>query len=106
MKTIDGHVGGSKNNCPRCSDPVKAQKCAFYNADGSLTRYAFACGYLEERMRINLSKEHNTYHVKGFTCESMRVGERVYATGERVLESFDDLTSARKFLHKFPKHLK
>ena len=39
----------------------------FYNADGSLTAYAFACGYVEKAQKGDnyktLYKEHNTYHL-------------------------------------------
>lgn len=41
----------------------------FYNPDGSLTQYAFACGYVERYEPSNnnyclLYMEHNHYHVQ------------------------------------------
>lgn len=65
----------------------------FYNKDGSLTQYAFGCGYLEvEKMgthsRITLGKEHGVYHIKGFVSDV------------RVWEVFDHLTPARVLFRK------
>lgn len=40
----------------------------FRNKDGSLTRYALACGYIENEVCNNISvrlwMEHGTYHVR------------------------------------------
>jgi hypothetical protein len=63
-------------------------KTRFNNTDGSLTRYAFNCGYIEQKEnnqnRLSLSLD-GVYHVKGF------VGN------QRVWESFEKLTDARKY---------
>jgi hypothetical protein len=64
----------------------------FYNANGSLTKYAFACGYMEKRGDITLFRQHTVMHVAGFT-----------KTGLRVWESFDNLTPARRFFRKVSK---
>ena len=59
-----------------------------HNKSGTLTRYGFACGYLERKEkndnRITLGLDC-IYHVKGFI------------NGSRVWECFDKLTDARKF---------
>ena len=65
-------------------------KC--YNADGSLTKYAFACGYLQTRGRITLSMEHHVMIVKGFQ-----------KNGTYVVQGFYKLTEARKFFRKVSK---
>lgn len=40
----------------------------FYNADGSLTRYGLACGYIDREVKgdnsLELWFEHNCYHVR------------------------------------------
>lgn len=65
-------------------------KDKFKNKSGTLTRYALACGYLESKTSLK-SEDYLTlgldciYHVKG------------YLGSTRIWESFDTLTSARKF---------
>jgi hypothetical protein len=87
---MNNHIGGRKHTCPSCSDGMSvARKCMFFNADKSLTRYAFLCGYVQEKRAKNLSMEHGVFHVKGFDVE-----------GKRVWESFDSLTPARRFLNQ------
>lgn len=71
-----------------CSIP-NLQHCVFYNANKSLTRYAFSCGYVEWKGSKNLSMEHGVFHVKGTNAQ-----------GKRVWESFNRLTEARRFLRK------
>ncbi len=66
-------------------------KTEFYNKDGNLSSYAFACGYVQSKSNGNnyakLYKEHNTYHLI-----MMRGGERViWLSYDR-----DQLTKARK----------
>lgn len=65
----------------------------FYRADGTLTRYSFACGYVQ-RVEKNgkwkeLYMEHNTFHVRAGT------------SGQKwtIWENFESesLTKARKF---------
>lgn len=65
-------------------------KTKFYNKDGSLTAYAFACGYIEktdidENNRKSMYKEHCTFHVVGFN------------KGVHFWESFDTLTVTKKY---------
>jgi len=60
----------------------------FYNKNGTLTRYAFSCGYVEEHGNKNLSMEHGVFHVKGFDNQ-----------GRHVWQSFDTVKPARAFLH-------
>jgi hypothetical protein len=96
--SIDGHVGGRKHTCKQCSIN-RTQSCMFYNSDGSLTQYAFSCGYIERKegqiqgqsYSYSLGKEHTVYHVKGF-------GTR----GKHVWESFDTLTAARRLFRSLP----
>jgi hypothetical protein len=60
------------------------------NSNGTLTRYALACGYIESKVslesedRLTLELD-SIYHVKG--CIGFT----------RIWESFDTLTEARKF---------
>jgi len=35
----------------------------FYNKDGSLTRYALSCGYVQQKGNAELYREHSCYHV-------------------------------------------
>jgi hypothetical protein len=89
------HIGGKKNICPVCSlaanrlNISKPHCCLFFTQNKNLTRYALSCGYLEYRRDKNLSREHNTFHVKGTDIK-----------GVRVWESFDNLKDARAFLAK------
>lgn len=62
----------------------------FYRKNGSLTLYAFSCGYIERlenknHDRIDLSKDGN-WHVKSTI------------NGKFVWEVFDSLTEARKYV--------
>jgi hypothetical protein len=94
-QSVDGHTGGRKHTCRQCSIS-KTQSCMFYNSDGSLTRYALSCGYVEcqkpphkhngSSRRTTLERTHNTYHVKGYDAQE-----------KYVWESFPTLTLARKF---------
>ncbi len=63
---------------------------AYFTASGTLTPYAFACGYIERRGGMVLGKEHGTYHVKGSH------------NGQRVWESCGKLGEARAFFRRFP----
>lgn len=61
-----------------------------HNKSGTLTRYGLACGYMESKASIK-NEDYLTlgldclYHVKG------------YKDNQRIWESFDTLTQARKF---------
>jgi hypothetical protein len=66
----------------------------FYNKDGTLTLYAFSCGYVEtyspkdpNQTARALSMEHSVFHVNGFRGPY------------KVWNSFDSVKAARKFLH-------
>ena len=85
---LGGHLGGQI--CPECSIGTSSRKCMFYTKRGKLTRYSFACGYVEfnkDRTK-NLSQEHHVYHVKGFDSND-----------HPIWRSFDNLGEARKFLN-------
>lgn len=84
-----------------------------YNKSGLLTRYAFSCGYVEEKKGLRLYMEHGVYQVRGF-----RVGKPLYpCDGNRdivpntdldkrvegeyhITGSFARVTEARKFIGK------
>lgn len=98
----DNHVGGRKQYCPSCGH----KRCVFYTKKGDLTPYAFSCGYIEQRGRMSLEKEHSCYHVKGVTVSfgGATVGGGGFDQDEkRVWETFDTLSEARKFFRTFPK---
>ena len=93
MNTGD-HTGGRDNTCENCSQDGNRKACLFYNKDGTLTRYAFSCGYVEVHGDKNLSMEHGVFHVKG-----------VNAKHQRCWESFDKVKHARAFLRlPFPSY--
>lgn len=82
-------------------------KNKFRNKDGSLTLYAFACGYIEVEhfndyapmsgIDIKLWHEGACFHVRAHDFD----------TRERLFwESFDTLTEARKFYRKKISELK
>lgn len=55
----------------------------FYNRNGTLTRYAFGCGYVEKYGDAGtLWLEGGVYHVRGWYGET-----RVWETRERVGEA-------------------
>ena len=58
----------------------------FYNKDGSLTRYSFACGYVERKDDLTLHMEHGVYHVRGFR------------NNKHIMGSFRLVKLARKFM--------
>ncbi len=67
----------------------------FYNADGSLTSYAFGCGYIQQReaggRRVQLYHDGGVYHVRAYDFEEHK----------RLLwDSFADLTPARAAYRK------
>jgi len=63
----------------------------FYNKNGDLTGYSFACGYVQRKKCKGYYKEiymeHNHFHIK-----SGKIGEKW-----DIWETFDNLTEARKF---------
>ena len=57
----------------------------FYTKKGRLTAYALACGYIETvNGHLELSSQHNTYHVKAF------IGTK------HLWFAYDSLSKARK----------
>jgi len=56
-------------------DPV------FYNKDGSLTKYALACGYVQKKGNRQLYQEHTCYHVI-VELEGKFLRESTYSLGE------------------------
>lgn len=63
----------------------------FRNADGTLTGYAFGCGYVEryggnDTPRAVISREPNDFHVKGFDKD-----------GAHFWEIFEKVKDARRF---------
>lgn len=63
----------------------------FHNSNGTLTAYAFACGYIErketENLRLDLWHEGACYHVKAHEFNGR---------GRLTWESFDGLAAARR----------
>lgn len=51
-------------------------------ATGALTRYGFACGYIERRASLTLYREHSCYHVKGFNAAGAHRWETCYTLAE------------------------
>lgn len=66
----------------------------FFNTNGSLTAYSFACGYVEreenETHYKEIFMEHSHYHVKS----------GLMSHKWEVWETFDTLTEARRFYNK------
>lgn len=68
-----------------------------FNKDGSLTRYAFSCGYVEvysvkgQENDISISREHETFHVKGFFGEKW------------INKAFSKIGDARKYIRQYGK---
>jgi len=57
----------------------------FYNRDGSLSRYALACGYVErserENVIVTMYQEHSVYHVRAFDhADRGRLAWKVFST--------------------------
>lgn len=67
----------------------------FYNKNGSLTRYSFACGYIMEHKipgyEITMWQEHGAYHVRA-TQQNGTWWQRIFWD---VFDG-DELTKARK----------
>jgi hypothetical protein len=83
----------------------------FYTKRGLLKKYAFRCGYVEEKKGLRLYMEHGVYQVRGFRhgkpegrCDGNRdivpnadLNKRV--EGEyHITGSFAHVKEARKFL--------
>lgn len=72
----------------------------FFNANGSLTRYALMCGYIEDhrvadRFTVMLSAE-GVYHVK--------VRDDMADSGLAAWESYETLTEARTAVRAAKRH--
>jgi hypothetical protein len=77
----------------------------FHNKDGSLTAYAFACGYIEREVLESSEKDievelykDSLYHVRAFNLTALTAIKICW-------ESFETLTEARKFYKKTCKEL-
>lgn len=78
----------------------------FTTARNRLTRYSFACGYVEHRSTTNkhgddglfteIYMEHGVFHVRQFDRRPNAPQFRVF------WESFNNLTTARKLFDKQP----
>lgn len=100
------HLGGRNKICPSCSHSAAPRSCLFYSTDGSLTEYAFSCGYIEQRGEIKLSMEHGVYSVIGFTKivpENVKSPVQLVDDSYRIYQQFDDLREARSFFRLFPR---
>ena len=64
-------------------------KNKFFNKDGTITSYSFACGYVEEYGDLTISREANGYHVKGYDKED-----------NHFWEIFEKVKDARAFARK------
>lgn len=87
----DRHIGGKAKVCPSCSIGEKPRHCLFYTAAGRLTRYAFVCGYIEQRQDSSLSLQHGVFTVSGLR------------DGKQISQCFEGLVAARHFFRHFPK---
>ena len=72
-------------------------KDKFRNANGTLTMYSFACGYVErygkkEFPRATISREPNEWHVKGFDRDE-----------SHFWEIFNTINEARRFAKRITK---
>lgn len=76
------HAGRDQGQ-KRLMDP----KILFYRKDGSLTRYAFSCGYVQKYGDgiVQLWKEHFCYHILTHSSE-----------GQITRSTTDSLTEARR----------
>lgn len=68
----------------------------FHNKNGTLTAYAFACGYIEKRTLATDGGEATLY--RDGAC--WHVQARDDARGRFLWECFDTLTPARAFFRK------
>ena len=73
----------------------------FKTKDNRVTRYAFACGYVEEKVidsdnSITMSLEPNGFHLKGF-----KDGEYFWIILDNPVESIYPLKQAREFFDLF-----
>ena len=100
MNYTGNHKGGRDNTCPVCSltgrspsiaanSEVMPYRCRYYNKNGTLTRYAFSCGYIEKHANLNLHMRHGVFHVDGQDIN-----------GNFVNKSFDTVKPARAFLQE------
>jgi hypothetical protein len=67
---------------------MKTKEPKFKNKNGTLTPYAFACGYVEKYGPLTLWREPNDWHVRGFV------------DGARLWECFETLREARQYARR------
>ena len=82
----------------------------FHRKDGSLTAYAFACGYIQRQTigskQITLWVEHGCHHVRAHDFNSDVVHTESGVRGRLFWLSFDTLTEARKIYRQKLRELK
>jgi hypothetical protein len=64
-------------------------KDKFFNKNGTITSYSFACGYVENYGNCRISREANGYHVQGAN-----------QTNSLFWEIFEKVKDARAFARK------
>lgn len=76
----------------------------FYNSNGTLTAYSFACGYVEkvdtDLLHKELYREHNCFHVRSLRNNSPQLASKFDGPTSHLFviwETFETLTNARKF---------
>ena len=80
----------------------KKQDPVFYNKDGTLTKYAFACGYVQQEhfdisghlAKKDIYQEHTTYHFRLF-IDDKKIFWKSYD-----LEDYDKVQTIFKTLSK------
>lgn len=69
-------------------------KSKFYNKNGDLSLYSFACGYVQREetgnMRKELFLEHSMFHVKVYQLKEGLFSDVIF------WDTFNSLTDARK----------
>ena len=73
----------------------------FKTKDGRVTRYAFLCGYVEQKEidednRITMSLEPNGFHIKGF-----KNGKHFWEVLEDPIEGILKIKDARKIFDNY-----
>jgi hypothetical protein len=74
----------------------------FYNKDGSCTKYALACGYMQRIGNVQLYREHECYHIvrskdNGFGFERSATYSLTEARKMFRLARTKDRSDAKKF---------
>ena len=71
----------------------------FFNKNGTITSYSFACGYVEEYGDLQISRAPNGYHIRGYDKQNSHFWE--------IREKVEDARAlARKMGGKLVKSVK